>query len=179
MSGAAFPRAFCMTKSDSALFEDITKLDEYYPTRTEIGAASSARHRDRRMRRRRWRRWWSSARARAERRASSSRPWMALTTYVPIDVSEAFLAEAAERLEADFDEPDRQPRPRRLHQNPQPQWHPASPAAGLFLRLDHRQPHPPGGARVPGERGAALGRGQRFPDWRRSREEPRRSDPRL
>lgn len=97
----SIPSRFLYDEAGSALFEEITKLDEYYPTRTEIvllrefGPEIAA--------------CVGPVETLVEFGSGSSRKTRlliealdGLKTYVPIDVSETFLAEAAERLEADF-----------------------------------------------------------------------------
>jgi dimethylhistidine N-methyltransferase len=97
------PSRFLYDETGSALFEEITKLDEYYPTRTEIAllrtyGAEIAE-------------CVGPVETLVEFGSGSSRKTRlliealeGLETYVPIDVSETFLAEAAERLEADFED---------------------------------------------------------------------------
>ena len=86
----------------SALFEEITGLPEYYPTRTEtalleLHAGDIATHA-------------GPGRVLVEFGSGSSRKTRLLldalrdlAAYVPIDVSRSFLAEAAERLRADHE----------------------------------------------------------------------------
>ncbi|MEM7192010.1 MAG: L-histidine N(alpha)-methyltransferase, partial [Pseudomonadota bacterium] len=97
------PSRFLYDETGSALFEEITRLDEYYPTRTEIGLlrdfggeiASTA----------------GPVETLIEFGSGSSRKTRLLIkalenlkTYVPIDISERFLAEAAESLQTDIPE---------------------------------------------------------------------------
>lgn len=97
------PSRFLYDETGSALFEEITKLDEYYPTRTEIALLRTygAEITD----------CVGPVETLVEFGSGSSRKTrlliealQGLETYVPIDVSETFLAEAAERLEADFED---------------------------------------------------------------------------
>jgi dimethylhistidine N-methyltransferase len=98
----SIPSRFLYDAVGSALFEDITRLQEYYPTRTETalleahGAEIAALSGD--------------VRVLVEFGSGSSRKTgllidalTNLDTYVPIDVSEAFLVEAAKRLMAQHD----------------------------------------------------------------------------
>jgi len=95
----SIPSRFLYDAVGSTLFEEITKLKEYYPTRTEtkmletFGAEIAELAGD--------------ADILVEFGSGSSRKTSllidaldALHTYVPIDVSESFLAEAAKRLAA-------------------------------------------------------------------------------
>ena len=63
----ALPSRFFYDEAGSALFERITALPEYYPTRTEIALLNSYRRRDRRERSVRALRSWNSAPAPAAR----------------------------------------------------------------------------------------------------------------
>ena len=114
------PSRFLYDKTGSALFEEITKLDEYYPTRTEIALLRTygAEITDS----------VGPVETLVEFGSGSSRKTRlliealeGLETYVPIDVSETFLAEAAEGLEADFEDLTVRPvvgdftKPRDLH----------------------------------------------------------------
>ena len=98
----SIPSRFLYDEAGSALFEEITKLDEYYPTRTEIALlrAYGAEIAD----------CVGPVQTLVEFGSGSSRKTRLLIealdrlrTYVPIDVSETFLAEATESLEADFE----------------------------------------------------------------------------
>ncbi len=98
----SIPSRFLYDATGSALFEEITKLEEYYPTRTETKmletfGAEIAEHA-------------GDADILVEFGSGSSRKTSLLIdaldnlhTYVPIDVSESFLAEAAKRLVARHD----------------------------------------------------------------------------
>jgi L-histidine N-alpha-methyltransferase len=114
------PSRFLYDETGSALFEEITKLDEYYPTRTEIALLRTygAEITD----------CVGPVETLVEFGSGSSRKTRiliealeGLETYVPIDVSETFLAEAAEGLEADFEDLTVRPvvgdftKPRDLH----------------------------------------------------------------
>jgi L-histidine N-alpha-methyltransferase len=98
----SIPSRFLYDAVGSALFEDITKLKEYYPTRTETALLET----------------YGAAIAQlagdvdilVEFGSGSSRKTSllidalnGLDIYIPIDVSESFLAEAAKRLEAEHD----------------------------------------------------------------------------
>jgi L-histidine Nalpha-methyltransferase len=98
----SIPSRFLYDAVGSALFEDITRLKEYYPTRTETALLET----------------YGAAIARlagdvdilVEFGSGSSRKTRllidaldGLDTYIPIDVSESFLTEAARRLEAEHD----------------------------------------------------------------------------
>jgi len=98
----SIPSRFLYDATGSALFEEITKLKEYYPTRTETallqtyGAEIAALAGD--------------VDILVEFGSGSSRKTSllidalpGLDTYIPIDVSESFLADAAKRLEAKHD----------------------------------------------------------------------------
>lgn len=98
----SIPSRFLYDSVGSALFEEITKLKEYYPTRTEtklletFGAEIADLAGD--------------ADILVEFGSGSSRKTSllidaltGLDTYIPIDVSESFLAEAAKRLTAQHD----------------------------------------------------------------------------
>jgi L-histidine Nalpha-methyltransferase len=98
----SIPSRFLYDAVGSALFEDITRLDEYYPTRTET--ALLERHGDEIAV------LSGGVDLLVEFGSGSSRKTSllidalpALDTYIPIDVSESFLAEAAKRLEAEHD----------------------------------------------------------------------------
>ena len=85
----------------SQLFEQITELPEYYPTRAEREILAEPLGRDRRRRRRARARWSSSARARPRRPATCSsamRDAGCLDTYVPVDISEEITHETAASL---------------------------------------------------------------------------------
>ena len=98
----SIPSRFLYDAVGSALFEEITKLKEYYPTRTETKmletfGAEIAQH-------------VGDTDILVEFGSGSSRKTSLLIdalpglgTYVPIDVSESFLAEAAKRLAARHD----------------------------------------------------------------------------
>lgn len=97
----AIPSRFLYDETGSALFEDITRLDEYYPTRTETALlrAHGAEIAD----------CTGPVETLVEFGSGSSRKTRlliealpGLRTYVPIDVSESFLADAAERLQRDY-----------------------------------------------------------------------------
>ncbi len=110
----SIPSRFLYDAVGSALFEDITKLKEYYPTRTETAmledrGAEIAQHA-------------GDVDILVEFGSGSSRKTSllidalaGLDTYIPIDVSESFLAEAAKRLEAEHDGLDHQAIGRRLY----------------------------------------------------------------
>lgn len=98
----SIPSRFLYDEIGSALFEDITKLDEYYPTRTEIALLQAHGTEIAEC--------VGPVETLVEFGSGSSRKTRlliealnGLTIYVPIDVSETFLAEAAQRLEADFE----------------------------------------------------------------------------
>jgi L-histidine N-alpha-methyltransferase len=98
----SIPCRFFYDAEGSALFEEITELPEYYPTRTEtalleLHAEDIAAHA-------------GPGRVLVEFGSGSSRKTRLLldalrdlAAYVPIDVSRSFLAEAAERLRADHE----------------------------------------------------------------------------
>ncbi|MGD8551044.1 MAG: L-histidine N(alpha)-methyltransferase [Methyloceanibacter sp.] len=98
----SIPSRFLYDEAGSALFEEITKLDEYYPTRTEIALLRANGHEIARC--------LGATETLVEFGSGSSRKTRllidaldSLQTYVPIDVSETFLVEAARGLDADFD----------------------------------------------------------------------------
>jgi L-histidine N-alpha-methyltransferase len=98
----SIPSRFLYDATGSALFEEITKLKEYYPTRTETKMLEAfgveiAEH-------------VGGADTLVEFGSGSSRKTsllidalVDLDTYIPIDVSEDFLVEAAKRLAARHD----------------------------------------------------------------------------
>ena len=88
----------------SELFEEITRLPEYYLTRAERAILEARARADRRVApaRERWSSWAPAARRR--RASCSTRCAMpgASRTYVPVDVSEEFLDETARALEREY-----------------------------------------------------------------------------
>ena len=94
------PTRFHYDARGSALFEDITRLEEYYPTRTEIGLLGAhgpdiAK------------RAGGEGRAVVEFGSGSSRKTHILleqmdraAAYVPIDIDDAALGQAADRIRA-------------------------------------------------------------------------------
>ncbi len=95
------PTRFHYDARGSALFEDITRLEEYYPTRTEIGLLSA--HGPDIAKRA------GGACAVVEFGSGSSRKTNILlehmdkpSAYVPIDIDEVALGQAADRLRARF-----------------------------------------------------------------------------
>ncbi len=95
------PCRFLYDARGSELFEDITRLDEYYPTRTEIGLLGA--HGNEIAKRA------GKSCAVVEFGSGSSRKTHILlehmksaTAYVPIDIDDAVLHEAAARLEQEF-----------------------------------------------------------------------------
>lgn len=98
----AIPSRFLYDDIGSALFEDITKLREYYPTRTETALLQEFGEEIAELA--------GFADILVEFGSGSSRKTRlliealdGLQTYVPIDVSESFLKQAAKRLEAQHD----------------------------------------------------------------------------
>jgi len=98
----SIPSRFLYDAVGSALFEDITTLKEYYPTRTETALLDTYGDEIVRLA--------GGVDILVEFGSGSSRKTSLLIealpglgTYIPIDVSEAFLAEAAKRLEAQHD----------------------------------------------------------------------------
>ena len=88
----------------SELFDEITRLDEYYPTRAERAIleahAGEIARTDRGAHA-----WSSSARARRTRPGCSSTPWPAggdLDRFVPFDVSEETLRAAAASIAGEY-----------------------------------------------------------------------------
>jgi len=98
----SIPSRFLYDATGSALFEEITKLKEYYPTRTETALlqtydaeiAALAGDVDILVE-------FGSGSSRKTSLLIDALP--GLDTYIPIDVSESFLADAAKRLEAKHD----------------------------------------------------------------------------
>ena len=85
----------------SQLFERITELDEYYPTRAEREILERALGRDRRRRRQAaasWSSWAPAPRRRPATCSSAMRDAGCLETYVPIDISEEITQQTAEML---------------------------------------------------------------------------------
>ena len=89
----------------SELFDEITRLPEYYPTRAER-AILEEQAPDHRARSRAPTRSSSSGRERRRRRGSCSTRWprpATLKQFVPFDVSETTLRDASAAIAADFD----------------------------------------------------------------------------
>lgn len=98
----SIPSRFLYDAVGSALFEDITRLDEYYPTRTETALLETHGEEIAALS--------GDVEILVEFGSGSSRKTSllidalpGLDTYIPIDVSESFLAEAAKRLETKHD----------------------------------------------------------------------------
>lgn len=96
------PSRFLYDAVGSALFEDITQLKEYYPTRTETALLRDHGEEIAELS--------GAVDILVEFGSGSSRKTRLLIealdglhTYVPIDVSESFLAQAANRLEAEHE----------------------------------------------------------------------------
>ena len=96
------PSRFLYDAVGSALFEDITQLKEYYPTRTETALLGTYGEEIAELS--------GAVDVLVEFGSGSSRKTRLLIealdglhTYIPIDVSESFLAQAAKRLEAEHD----------------------------------------------------------------------------
>ncbi len=79
-----------------------------------------------------------------------------LDTYIPIDVSESFLTEAAKRLEAEHDGLTIKPLVGDFTADPSPRRRATRTEARLLLGLDHRQSDPRGSAGLPGQCGAVC-----------------------
>ena len=97
-------RSGSTTTRGSELFDEITRLPEYYPTRREreILAARGRHHRRRRRAPTRSSSW---ARARRRRPGCCSTRWAAsgrLRRFVPFDVSEATLRRASAAVAAEY-----------------------------------------------------------------------------
>lgn len=97
----SLPSRFLYDARGSALFEEITRLPEYYPTRTEMriltehaAAMMDGLGRDAVLVE-----FGSGSSLKTERLLAHAPPG---TTYVPVDVSDAALAEAVERLAGRF-----------------------------------------------------------------------------
>ena len=104
------------TRPGSNLFDEITRLPEYYPTEAERSILPGPRRRDRRADRRP-RPWSSWARARRRRPACCSTPCSGparSSAFVPFDVSEEVLRSAADAVAADGGPGGRARRGRRL-----------------------------------------------------------------
>ena len=100
----------------SALFEQITELPEYYPTRTEIGILHRARRRHRgadSAGRRAGRVRQRLQHQDADRAVGSERRSAA---YVPVDISAQFLQQQAAELRREYPEACRAAGRRRFHQ---------------------------------------------------------------
>jgi dimethylhistidine N-methyltransferase len=98
----SIPSRFLYDAVGSALFEDITRLKEYYPTRTETALLHAYGGEIARLA--------GNVDILVEFGSGSSRKTSlliealsGLDTYIPIDVSESFLAEAAKRLATQHD----------------------------------------------------------------------------
>jgi len=98
----SIPSRFLYDAVGSALFEDITQLKEYYPTRTETALLETYGPEIAQLA--------GDVDILVEFGSGSSRKTRLLIdalddlgTYIPIDVSESFLKEAAKRLEAEHD----------------------------------------------------------------------------
>lgn len=98
----SIPSRFLYDTTGSALFEDITRLKEYYPTRTETALLAAYGEEIATLA--------GNVDILVEFGSGSSRKTSllidalaGLDTYIPIDVSESFLADAAKRLEAKHD----------------------------------------------------------------------------
>jgi L-histidine Nalpha-methyltransferase len=95
----SIPSRFLYDATGSALFEDITRVDAYYPTRTETALLDAYGEEIAALA--------GDVETLVEFGSGSSRKTSlliealaGLDTYIPIDVSESFLADAAKRLEA-------------------------------------------------------------------------------
>ena len=98
----SIPSRFLYDAVGSALFEDITRLEEYYPTRTETALLETYGAEIAQL--------VGDVDILVEFGSGSSRKTSllidaldGLDIYIPIDVSESFLADAAKRLEAEHD----------------------------------------------------------------------------
>ncbi|MGK2921731.1 MAG: L-histidine N(alpha)-methyltransferase [Methyloceanibacter sp.] len=95
----SIPSRFLYDATGSALFEEITRVEEYYPTRTETALLDAFGNEIAALA--------GDVDTLVEFGSGSSRKTSLLIealaeldTYIPIDVSESFLADAAKRLEA-------------------------------------------------------------------------------
>ena len=95
---AAVSPKFFYDPLGSRLFDAITELPEYYPTRTEAAILARPRDADRRRLPGRGARWSTWARATAPRPGGCS-PRLQPQRYVAVDISVEFLREALARLQ--------------------------------------------------------------------------------
>ena len=170
------PCRFFYDARGSELFEEITKLEEYYPTRVETALLEANGEEIAALA--------GEGRILVEFGSGSSRKTSLLLgalsqvpAYIPIDIAAESLEEAAAWLSG------RHPGLTILPLIADFTATRALPAAGaaeaparLLLRLDHRQSDAQRGARLPRQCRAPAGAGQRLPPRRRSEEE--RADPR-
>ena len=91
------PPKYFYDEHGSRLFERITELPEYYPTRTELGILRDHAGEIARLIVPGVRRWWNSAAGRTRRRGccSSAAASTFGSAYVPVDISPAMFCEAA------------------------------------------------------------------------------------
>ncbi len=134
LAGLSAPQKFLSAKyfydaAGSDLFEAITRLPEYYPTRTELGIldAQGAAIAAALPTRATLVELGSGSTAKV-RRLMVHRPDLA--AYVPVDVSESFLRSEAQALGEDFPI------------SPSCRWRPTSPAPSRCRRGCRRAPSP-------------------------------------
>ena len=94
------PPKYFYDQRGSRLFEEITQLPEYYPTRTEIANSPGQCAGDRQAHSRRCRDGGIRRRLRREGAHSAARrdPTHQVSAYVPVDISGEFLSNEVERL---------------------------------------------------------------------------------
>ena len=175
----SIPCRFFYDAVGSELFEEIAKLEEYYPTRVEAALLETYRAEIAAL--------VGPSRVLIEFGSGSSRKTSLLIgalgkipAYIPIDIAAESLNEAAGWLSeqhpglnilpliADFTKTRALPQIARRRKK-----------ARLLLGLDHRQFDPQRGARLPRQCGAAPRQRQRLPDRRRPQETAVDPHPRL
>jgi Histidine-specific methyltransferase, SAM-dependent len=175
----SLPCRFLYDARGSELFEEITQLDEYYPTRMETALLKEHGAEIAEL--------MGDASVLVEFGSGSSRKTSLLLDavdsvklYIPIDVSSDSLAKAAERLIGRHDGACHSSAHRRLHHRQRlARGGAVPPQAWLLLRLDHRQFEPGRGENLSRPCCATIGEGKHFSHRRRFEEGSVDSDPSL
>ena len=165
------PCRFFYDARGSELFEEITKLEEYYPTRVETALLEAYGEEIAALA--------GPGRVLVEFGSGSSRKTSLLLAalaqvpaYIPIDIAAESLEEAAAWLSGRHPDLTIAAADRRLHRDARAAGAGAAETpARLLLRLDHRQSDACRSARVPWQRRAPARPGQRLSPRRRSEEE--------